>query len=115
MNNDPVFDVLAMKAHGAEQLDGGIKNLVRLRDKYHWQGEIWLSGVEFTDDSFSLVLDKEARRKDFYLYAAFLAGANDASALSVSGLRGDAGGLLRTDFSPTPAYGALEKVLGTGS
>jgi hypothetical protein len=107
-DNDVALDIFSLNAKSADELEAGVENLLALRDKYHWNGQLWLGDVA------PLSGDEPGAQEDFLLYAFHLANSHDLSGIILSRLC-DSGqeksGLLGADFSPKPSYGAVREVL----
>lgn len=120
-NSDPIISIISIKEENVSDLESGVKNLTRMKEKYHWQGAVWLGSVDFS--SGNLLYGKQdnsssyQEQKKFFLYAFYLANANGFSGVSVGSLRdriGSNNGILKEDFSSKPAYDAMKQVMSGG-
>ncbi|MDD3006211.1 MAG: hypothetical protein PHX30_01365 [Candidatus Pacebacteria bacterium] len=107
-NNDAVIDIFSMNAGSATELEGGKKNLLGMKKKYHWEGEVWMGNVR--NDSGNDMAEQE----DYFLYSLHLANSAGFSGIILGQLRdgsSDAGGIVAEDFSPKSSYTAINEVM----
>ncbi|MDD3191072.1 MAG: hypothetical protein PHI66_05305 [Candidatus Pacebacteria bacterium] len=116
-NNDPIIDVISMNAYDISGLDNQIGEFMQLKEKYHWQGEIWMSEVAFFPSMVESYFDTDfdGGQEDFFLYALHLANKNDFNGFVIYNFRkGNDSlneGVVAENYSERPAYSALEKVI----
>lgn len=107
-NNDIAIDAFSMNARNADELENGAKNLLAMKTKYHWNGEIWMGDV-------GLVSNRDTQKqKNFLLYAIHLTNSNHFSGIILSDMRDDSSsknGILMEDYSPKTSYLAIKEVL----
>lgn len=114
-DNDPAIDIISLKTRTVDEMEKGIESLLRVTDKHHWHGAVWMSSVEYPGGSALSGADREDGQKNFLLYALHLAGTNGFGAITFAELRdrdGFENGVLREDYSPKPAYDAIAGVMG---
>jgi hypothetical protein len=114
-NNDPAIDVISMKAQNADELEDGMRNLVGMKNKYHWQGDLWMSSVKSESDIFDPGSNKEDSQKNFLLYSIHLANTNGFGGLITANLRDGSkrdDGILKEDYSAKPSYDAIRQIMG---
>lgn len=107
-NNDIAINIFSMNAGSAAELEEGKKNLLGLKKKYHWEGEVWMGNVKIDAGG------DEARQKNYFLYALHLASFDDFSGIILGRLRdsdGDNGGIVAEDFYPKESYAAIKEVM----
>ena len=103
-SNDISIDIFSMSAGNIEELETGMKDLLALKKKYHWEGELWMGNLraDFGDDA--------ARQEDFLLYSLYLADSKGFSGVVVGSLAdsdGDKGGILEKDYAAKASYAAI--------
>lgn len=117
-NSDPIISIISIKEENVSDLEDGVKNLFRMKEKYHWQGAAWLGSVDFSSGNFLSGKQDDGNsgqeQKKFFLYAFYLADTNGFSGVSVGSLHDRAGnnnGILKGDYSSKPAYDAMKQVM----
>jgi hypothetical protein len=117
-NGDPIISIISVKIENKNDLESGVKNLGLMKERYHWQEDVWLGSADF--DSGNLLSgmqdrgNSEQEQKNFFLYAFYLANTNGFSGVSIGSLRDEAGGnngILKEDYSSKPAYDAIKQVM----
>lgn len=107
-DNDPIFDVVSLEAHSAADLEGGMKILAQLQEKYHWHGAVWLGDVDYP------AAGEPAGQEDYFLYALHLANSRGFGGVVFSTLcdgGGNSNGLMTSDLRAKGAYAAVGRVL----
>lgn len=107
-DNDPIFDVISLQVRSAAELEGGMKKLIQLRDKYHWHGSVWMGDVDYPADADA------AGQEDYSLYALHLSSTNGFGGLIFSTFcdQGEkSNGLLTADLRAKDSYVAIGQVL----
>lgn len=107
-NNDVAINIFSMNAGSAAELEEGKENLLGLKKKYHWEGEVWMGNVKAGAGG------NESKQKDYFLYALHLASSGDFSGIILGRLRdsdGDTSGIVAEDFYPKESYTAIKEVM----
>jgi len=116
-NNDPIIDVVSINAYDVAGLDEQLDDFMRLKEKYHWQGEIWMGEVAFSPSVAESYFDNDLDKgqEDFFLYALHLADKNDFNGFVIYNFRKSDDslneGIVTEDYSERPAYGALKEIM----
>lgn len=107
-NNDIAINAFSMNAKNADELENGAKNLLAMKTKYHWNGEILIGDVGLASSGDA------QKQKNFLLYAIHLTNSNHFSGMILSEMRDDSSsknGVLMEDYSPKSSYLAIKEVL----
>lgn len=107
-NNDIAINIFSMNVGSAAELEGGMENLLNLKKKYHWEGEIWMGNVKISSD-----IDAQ-KQKDFLLYTIHLTNCNGFSGIVLGQLRdgaGDKSGIVTDGYGLKNSYTAIKEVM----
>ena len=108
-SNDAAINIFSMNVGSATELEKGMENLLNMKKKYHWEGEIWMGNVGISSDG------DVQKQKDFLLYAIHLTNRNDFSGIILGQLRdgaGDKNGIVTESYGLKNSYTAIKEVMG---
>lgn len=106
--DDAAIDIFSMRSGDIKELEGGMKRMLSIRDKYHWRGKIWMGSVSPAEGSSA------EEQEDYLLYSLHLASSEGFSGVVIGRLcdsAGEDGGLAKEDYSLKPSYAAIKEVL----
>ena len=106
--NDIAINIFSINVGSAAELAGGVENLLNLKKKYHWEGEIWMGNVKTSSEG------DEQKQKDFLLYAIHLTDRQGFSGIVLGQLRDGAGGkngIVTESYGLKNSYTAIKEVM----
>lgn len=109
-NNSGLIDIIGIDPYSFDELDNEVSNIVRLRDKHDWNGEIWIGETNI------MYPRSEAEQKKYFERAINLAIENDFEGFCIFYLREPdpyvgSVGILNEDFTPKPAYNFIKEII----
>ncbi|RLG14659.1 MAG: hypothetical protein DRN71_02780 [Candidatus Nanohalarchaeota archaeon] len=117
-DNTTQIDIIGADPYSLDDLEDQVSNLLHLKKKYNWHGDIWIGETNLLATSRLFrrsTLKEDENQKKYFIYAIYLAAKNNFDGFCIFYFRdgtNDAGmGIMYDDFAPKPAYNAIKKIL----
>jgi len=116
-----LIDIIGCDPYNYEELRADVQNLVELKDRHSWHGDIWIGETNLLDNWDKLsrpsTPEEDEDQRNYFIYAIDLADRNGFDGFCIFYFTDDSNdkdsgiGITYKDFTPKPAYDAIKQII----
>ncbi|MEX2690207.1 MAG: cellulase family glycosylhydrolase [Candidatus Njordarchaeum guaymaensis] len=120
-DNSKLIDIIGCDPYNYEDLKSDVQNLVKLKNKYNWHGDIWIGETNLLDNWDKLsrpsTPEEDEDQRNYFIYAIDLADRNGFDGFCIFYFTDDSNdensgiGITYKDFTLKPAYDAIKQII----